>query len=228
MTAPHRSVLQTAIALCDDLTAGVAKCNARRSSHVERSDLRSECRWHSFCSFAGSTLVKGRAMENSSGSSASVESLSGLTCAKMPAVVAWLDNGVGPSVCRALHKHGVPIVALARSKNHFQCQTRYVQRVIEVPEGDSAFIAHLASMADLFPDGAVLCPTNDVLATLINLNQERLKSVYRIATPAPGSLQLLGDKSRVAQALRRSEIIFPETWKVSSAEEVTSLLQKCR
>lgn len=147
---------------------------------------------------------------------------------KIPAVVGWLDNGVGPNVCRALFKHGVPVVALAKNKDSVECKTRYAERVIEVPQGDSGIIPALNSIKDLFPEGAVFCPTNDALAQTINSQQARLASNFKIASPQPNKLALLGDKAKVSDLLARTGILYPETWILDSRSDIGSIVKKCR
>ncbi|MBO6658249.1 MAG: hypothetical protein JJ934_15235 [Pseudomonadales bacterium] len=147
---------------------------------------------------------------------------------KIPAVVGWLDNGVGPSLCRALFKHGVPIVALVRNKNNVECKTRYVKHVIEVPEGDAGIIDALNANSNLFPEGAVFCPTNDALAHIINSQQKRLSSTYKIGSPDPATLALLGDKSKVNDLLARAKILHPKTCSICSKNEIPAIVEGCR
>lgn len=147
---------------------------------------------------------------------------------KMPAIVAWLDNNVGLEVARNLFEHQVPVIALAVNANNYRCKSRFVQHVVEVPDGDTGLVKVLQELKDILPKGAVFCPTTDALAQTFSDNRSCLEPFYKAAVAERDTLASLGDKAKVDAIAQKKGVPAPRTWVINTLSDIQFMLSTCK
>ncbi len=129
-----------------------------------------------------------------------------------PALVVGLDCLTGLQTARILAGHGVPVIALAKNRQHYCARTRVCQQIIETDTGTEAFIQTLEELGPTLPQRAVLFPCTDSSVWLISRHRARLAPWYYIALPRAEILELLMDKIGFYEFAQQANLPIPRTF----------------
>jgi D-aspartate ligase len=139
--------------------------------------------------------------------------------APVPAVIMGLDYTVGLQTSRILHKHGVPVIGLAKNPDKFFCKTRCVQRVIQADMDDESTLSALENLAGSLHQKAVLCPCTNEAVLTVSRFRSRLDPYFLIALPDDQTINALADKAKVEASALQAGLKVPQTWVLSSRAE---------
>lgn len=109
-----------------------------------------------------------------------------------PAVLLGLDSMQGLQAARILARHGVPVVGVASSSDHYACRTRECE-VVVARSRDELF-EFLLSFGETLDEPAVLIPCQDGRVLSVSRARDELSRWYRIVLPEPKVVEMLIDK----------------------------------
>lgn len=124
------------------------------------------------------------------------------------AVITNLETFVGFQTARILHRHGIPVVALADRPRDPLCRTRRVEAILDAGSDGRDTVAVLERIAPLFPVRPVLLPCSDAAVSALSVARDRL--AYKLVLPDHEIIELLTDKSRfLVEAERAGVAVSP-------------------
>jgi D-aspartate ligase len=125
------------------------------------------------------------------------------------AVVMGLDVA-GYGIVRSLGRKDVPIVGLWRKANECARFSRYCTAIKVEPDEDSAWLKAVTGVVARY-DRPVLLPSNDRYTDLLARHQDVLRSKARFHWVPPESLDVVLDKTRIAEVVRGAGLPVPRT-----------------
>lgn len=135
------------------------------------------------------------------------------THSKLPyAFVIGLDCITGLQTARILAGHDIPIIALAKDPNHFCCQTRVCEKIIQANTAGEEFIEVLESLGPQLSQKAVLYPCTDMSVLTISRHRHRLAAWYHVVLPEPEVVEMLMDKVSFYTYAQEKGLPIPKTF----------------
>lgn len=132
---------------------------------------------------------------------------------KLPyTIVIGLDCITGLQTARILARHHVPIIALARNLDHFCCQTRVCDQIIQADTASEDFICTLERLGPELEQKAVLFPCTDMSVLTISRHRQRLANWYHVALPEPEIVEMLMDKVSFYTYAEKEGLSIPRTF----------------
>lgn len=132
------------------------------------------------------------------------------------AIVLGLDVS-GYGITRSLGREGVPVVGLWRRANESGRFSRYCLPLKVEPDEDAAWVAMLDELLERYQD-PVLYPSNDRYADLLARQQERLRDRARFHWVTPDAIDVVLDKTRIAEVARGLDLPVPRTHRPAAAD----------
>jgi predicted ATP-grasp superfamily ATP-dependent carboligase len=111
-----------------------------------------------------------------------------------PAIIIGLDSLNGLQTARLLAARGVPVIGIARDRQHPFARTRAVREVWEADTTGPGFVDRLVSEGPRLGGPAVLVPCQDMGVLYCSRERERLAPWYRMVLPSAETVELLMDK----------------------------------
>jgi len=128
-----------------------------------------------------------------------------------PAVVLGLGSITGLQTARILAGHRVPVIGVAKERNHF-ASTRVCDRVIYSDTTTDEFVGALETLGPTLATKAVLVPCTDLTVLMVSRNRERLASWYHVDSRTAIARNRLSARPHLQAA----------HWKISSVVPVTA------
>lgn len=125
------------------------------------------------------------------------------------AVLLGLDSITGLQSARILASCGVPVLALARSPNHYACRTRACRKILLADTRTEELIERLVELGPRLDRPAVLFPCTDLAVLLVSRCRDRLARWYRVALGEPQVVEMLLDKVRFHRFARQAGLNVP-------------------
>jgi len=126
--------------------------------------------------------------------------------------VIGLDCITGLQTARILAGYGIPVIGLARNLDHFCCQTRVCQKIIQTDTASEEFICTLEEFGPNLAQKAVLFPCTDMSVLTLSRNRCRLEQWYHIALPEPDVVEMLMDKVHFYTYAAQAGLAIPKTF----------------
>ncbi|HEV2099402.1 MAG TPA: hypothetical protein VGR45_10815 [Stellaceae bacterium] len=129
-----------------------------------------------------------------------------------PAILLGADTPIGLTIIRDLGEHGVPVHAVARSREGIGLYSRWTTRGYLRPPGDDATIELLNRIAA--EEGAeylLAVSERDLLFIRAAADEGRLDGV-RALVPGAAQLAIVGDKAATYAVAREVGLPVPATW----------------
>ena len=133
------------------------------------------------------------------------------------AIVLGVDTPIGLTVLRELGQHGVPVVAIGRSKSAIGGASRFTQRLLVRPSGQP--------MADWLPDmirergaAALFAISEGDLLELADLPP--VIEGCRILTPRKEQLDIVLDKGRTMEVAKQAGVSTPDSWQPFATDDL--------
>jgi len=127
-----------------------------------------------------------------------------------PAVVLGLGSITGLQTARILAGHRVPVIGVAKERNHF-ASTRVCDRVIYSDTTTDEFVGALETLGPTLATKAVLVPCTDLTVLMVSRNRERLASWYHVVLPDADVVELLMHKHTFYEYAQREGFRVPRT-----------------
>lgn len=132
---------------------------------------------------------------------------------KLPhAFVIGLDCITGLQSARLLAGHGIPIIGLAKDTNHFCCQTKVCEKIVQVNTASDELVELLERMGPELPHKAVLFPCTDMSVLTLSKHRQRLANWYYIALPDHPVVEMLMDKVSFYTYAAQEGLSIPQTF----------------
>lgn len=136
--------------------------------------------------------------------------------ARPPAIVIGLDCITGLQTARILAARGVPVLGLARDRDHPSCRTRACQQILLADTHGPGLVTALQQLAEhlarLSPgQRAVLVPCTDPGVATISASREVLERWYPIPLPQADTVAMLMDKQRFHAFAVAAGLPVPDT-----------------
>jgi predicted ATP-grasp superfamily ATP-dependent carboligase len=131
----------------------------------------------------------------------------------------------GLGIARSLGRRGIP-VCVVDDERSISRYSRYVGRFVRVGElrEERATVETLLDVGRrLALEGWVLYPTREETVAALSRHRDRLSEVFRVPTPAWGSIRFAWDKRRTYELAAELGIPAPRTWRVASIEELDAV-----
>ena len=135
----------------------------------------------------------------------------GATIETTHAVLVGLDTLQGLQSARILARRGIPVIALARDRDHPACRTRVCQSILYGETSGEALIGELHRLGPALPRKAVLYPCHDHAVEAISRHRDALADWYHVMLPAAATVELLMDKASLYDFARRQGLQVPDT-----------------
>lgn len=133
------------------------------------------------------------------------------------AIVLGVDTPIGLTVVRELGQHGVPVIAIGRSKGAIGGASRFVERLVVRPSGQP--------MADWLPEmiretgaAALFAISEGDLLELADLPP--VIEGCQILTPRKEQLDIVLDKGRTMEIAKQAGLLTPESWQPFATDDL--------
>lgn len=144
------------------------------------------------------------------------------------AVVVGLDSITGLQTARILSKHHVPVIAIAKDRGHYCCQTNVCEKILEVDTDGEELIITLEVLGATLKEKAVLVPCSDTSVLVISRYRDRLQDRYHYALPADDVIEMMIDKVKFYQYAQENNFPIPETHFLTSRADVENVMHKLK
>jgi predicted ATP-grasp superfamily ATP-dependent carboligase len=142
-----------------------------------------------------------------------------ISSVKPPAIVVGLDSITGLQTARILAARGVPIVGVARDRDHPFCRTRVCQKIVYANTATEELIEALEHIGPTLADRSVLVPCTDPAVRQISRLRGRVSPWYHVVLPEAELLDLLIDKMRFYEYASSKGLPIPQTFVLRSRED---------
>jgi D-aspartate ligase len=136
------------------------------------------------------------------------------------AIIVGLDSLPGIHAARALARHGVPVIAIARRPHHYCCRTRVCHKILFADTQTKEFIASLIALGPTLQHKAVLFPCTDMSVLLISQHRQQLADWYHVSLPEPDVVEMLMDKIRFHAFTQKAGFRAPRTMIIRTHADV--------
>ncbi len=129
---------------------------------------------------------------------------------------------MGLGVIRSLHLKQIDTVALHYEPTDIAHWSRYPSEKAKIPDpgkDEEAFVRFLMQKANTW-GGALIIPTNDLVAITISKNKKRLGNHYVVAVPDWEVIQLFADKEKQYRMADEAGVPRPNTFILNSNEDL--------
>lgn len=131
---------------------------------------------------------------------------------KMPsAFVIGLDHVNGIQTARTLIRNGVPVVGVAKDRNHYCCRTRVCDRIIFTDTTGISLIETLEEVGPTLEQKSILYPCTDPHVLLVSRHRQRLQPWYHVVLPPHDVIEMLMDKMRFYSFAQENDLPIPRT-----------------
>ncbi len=144
------------------------------------------------------------------------------------AVLVGLDSLQGVQSARILARRGVPVIALARDRDHYCCRTNVCQEIIYTDTESETLIETLVTVGERLPTKAVLFPCEDANVLLVARHRARLEAAYHIMLPATATVETLLDKANFYAYAQQQGLPIPRTWSIDSRSTLEATVAAMR
>jgi D-aspartate ligase len=135
------------------------------------------------------------------------------------AIVIGLDGITGLQTARILSQRGIPVIAIAKNRNHFCCQTRVCTQILETRTDNEELIFTLETLGPTLKEKAVLFPCADIAVLVISRFRDRLQDWYHVVLPDANVIEMMVDKVKFYRYALENGFPIPETYFLSSRED---------
>ena len=142
-----------------------------------------------------------------------------------PAIVVGLDSHQGIQTARILAAHQVPIIALAKSPDHYCCHTRVCEQILYTDLESRDLIETLETLGPTLSQKGVLIPCSDVTVLLISQHRDLLYTWYHILLPDEAIVERLMDKIQFYTYAQAQNLPIPPTTILYSREDAERAAQ---
>ncbi|HXE81407.1 MAG TPA: hypothetical protein VNK41_11680 [Vicinamibacterales bacterium] len=112
-----------------------------------------------------------------------------------PAVVIGLDSVTGLQTARVLARRGIPVVGVARQRDHMACRTNACRRIAFCETRTPDLLTSLLRLRPSFDAPPVLFPCTDLAVQLVSTGRAALAGRFLTVLPPPGVIERLIDKA---------------------------------
>jgi predicted ATP-grasp superfamily ATP-dependent carboligase len=142
------------------------------------------------------------------------------------AVVIGLDSMNGIQTVRILAEHKVPVIAIARDRNHPFSRTKLCQRIIYADTSGMEFIEELENLGRTLDQKAVLFPCNDMNVLLISQNREQLEDYFHVMLPSNDVIEMMMNKLRFYTYAQEANFPIPRTFFLNNSYDLEATLRE--
>lgn len=135
------------------------------------------------------------------------------------AIVIGLDSITGLQTARILSQRGIPVIAIAKNRKHFSCQTKVCTQILETSTDNEELIFTLETLGPTLKEKAVLFPCSDIAVLVISRYRDRLQNWYRIVLPDANVIEMMVDKVKFYRYALENGFPIPKTYFLSSRED---------
>src|SRR5512133_3118638 len=96
------------------------------------------------------------------------------------AIVIGLDGINGLQTARILARHSVPVLGIAKERDHFGCRTNSCEKIIFTDTECDELIETLVGIGPKLNQKAVLVPCEDMGVLLVSRHRQQLEDWYHI------------------------------------------------
>lgn len=136
-----------------------------------------------------------------------------------PAFIVGLDSLQGLQVARLLSTRGVPVIGVAKDRQHYGLRTNAVDQIHYTNTASHELIDLLEELGPDLPTKAVLIPCQDKNVLIVSKYRERLKEWYHVVLPDDEIVQQLTDKVQFYSFAEGAGLDIPSTYEISSIED---------
>lgn len=136
-----------------------------------------------------------------------------------PAIVICLDSITGLQTARILSQRGVPVIAIAKDRNHFACKTNVCEKILIADIDGLELIQTLETLRPTLQEKPVLFPCSDTSVLVISRYRDRLEGSYHIVLPAADVIEMMVDKVKFYRFAQENDFPITKTFFLSSRED---------
>lgn len=141
---------------------------------------------------------------------------------RVPALVVGLCSH-GLAICRSLGRRGIPVYALESNADLPGLKTRYAEPIFVRNINGPELVDDLVRVRHRFAEKPVLYLTNDHMVRVVAHAYEQIRSRYRLNWPAGDLVLRLLDKANLESLARESGLLYPDTFTLSSNDDLDKL-----
>ncbi len=135
------------------------------------------------------------------------------------AIVFGLDHINGLQPARALARHRIPVIGIAKDPQHYCAKTRVCERIIFADTTSEELIVTLEELGPTLDEKAVLFPCTDIQVLLVSRYRHRLEEWYHVVLPSHDVIETLMDKTRFYAFAQEHDLPIPRTMFLQSMED---------
>ena len=128
------------------------------------------------------------------------------------AIVIGLDCIQGLQSARILASRGVPVIAVAKSRDYYSCRTNVCEEILFADTGGPGLIDLLTRLGPTFKTKPVLFPCQDKNVLVISRCRQALEPWYQVVLPDPAVVEMMMDKTSFYQYAQEKGFPIPPTF----------------
>ncbi|MCB0281448.1 MAG: carboxylate--amine ligase, partial [Calditrichaeota bacterium] len=136
------------------------------------------------------------------------------------AVLISIDSMPGLQAARILAAKKIPVIAIAKDKNHHSCRTNVCEEIVITDTESEKLIEKLQELGPKFQKKAILFPCQDTDVLLVSRNRSKLSSWYEIALPEENIVEMLMDKMKFYSFAEANSFPVPKTLIINNSRDL--------
>jgi D-aspartate ligase len=136
-----------------------------------------------------------------------------------PAIVICLDSISGIQTAQILSQRGVPVIAIAKDRNHFACRTNVCEKILIADIDSFELIQTLETLRPTLKEKPVLFPCSDTSVLVISRHRDRLKELYHVLLPSADVIEMMVDKVKFYRFAQENNFPITNTCFLYSRED---------
>lgn len=128
------------------------------------------------------------------------------------AIIVGLDSIQGLQSARILADRNVPVIAIAKSRDHYSCRTNVCKEILFANTSSQDVIDLLARMGPTFQSKPVLFLCQDKNVLIVSKHRHVLEPWYHLILPDPEVVEMMVDKASFYSFAQENNFPIPRTF----------------
>jgi predicted ATP-grasp superfamily ATP-dependent carboligase len=137
-------------------------------------------------------------------------------------VIVGLDHMIGLQSARIFAKRGIPVIGVARSKEHFCCKTNVCEKILIADTYSDSLIECLVALGQSSRQKNVLVPCRDPSVEVVSRSRKDLEPYYHFLLPPHDVVETLIDKIGFSRLALSEGFKIPKTFVLQSSQDAVT------
>ena len=142
------------------------------------------------------------------------------------AIVICLDSITGLQTARILSQRGIPVIGIAKDRDHFACRTKVCEKILITDTDGVELVSTLEKLRPSLKEKPVLFPCSDTSVLVLSRHRDSLDDGYHVILPPANVIEMMVDKVKFYHYAQENNFPIPETHFLYSRQDAEAAAQK--